>query len=428
MRLADVIDVFIAGDWGNESPSEETPNAVYCVRGADIVPISIGEFGDIPLRYVSDKSFEEKTLRAGDMIVEKSGGSPTQSTGRVSYVSEALITEKRAVVCTNFCVAFRVKTGWNPYFVYQYWNHIYNNNIFFNFEGKTSGLKNLQLDNALKAIEIPDYTLEQQNRIAETLLKIEQKVLLNRAINHNLEAMAKQLYDYWFVQFDFPDENGKPYKSSGGKMVWNEKLKREIPKNWHSDNICLIADILSGGTPSKRINEYWNYGHIPFFGPTDYNGSMFQLQTVDKITESGLQHCSSSLFEENTIIITARGSIGKLVIVGTPMAMNQSCYALKSKNEEYEYLYFLTIQLIESLKTKGSGSVFKSIIASDIENTMLCVANKGIISLFCDKVSPIMRQIKKNTQEMIHLTKQRDELLPLLMNGQVSVNYDLADD
>lgn len=270
--------------------------------------------------------------------------------------------------------------------------------------------------------------LEEQKRIGKLLRTIDLKIELNRQLNHNLEAMAKQLYDYWFVQFDFPDENGKPYKSSGGKMVWNEKLKREIPKNWHSDNICLIADILSGGTPSKRINEYWNYGHIPFFGPTDYNGSMFQLQTVDKITESGLQHCSSSLFEENTIIITARGSIGKLVIVGTPMAMNQSCYALKSKNEEYEYLYFLTIQLIESLKTKGSGSVFKSIIASDIENTMLCVANKGIISLFCDKVSPIMRQIKKNTQEMIHLTKQRDELLPLLMNGQVSVNSDLSDD
>ena len=267
-----------------------------------------------------------------------------------------------------------------------------------------------------------------QKIISDIWFNYDSKIELNRAINQNLEAMAKQLYDYWFVQFDFPDENGRPYKSSGGKMVWNEKLKREIPENWHSDNICLIADILSGGTPSKQINEYWNCGHIPFFGPTDYNGSMFQLQTADKITESGLQHCSSSLFEENTIIITARGSIGKLVIVGTPMAMNQSCYALKSKNEEYEYLYFLTIQLIESLKAKGSGSVFKSIIASDIENTMLCVANKGIISLFCDKVSPIMKQIKKNTQEMIHLTKQRDELLPLLMNGQVSVNSDLSDD
>lgn len=268
--------------------------------------------------------------------------------------------------------------------------------------------------------------LAEQKRIGKLLRSLDRKIELNRAINQNLEAMAKQLYDYWFVQFDFPNEEGKPYKSSGGKMVWNEMLKREIPENWHSDNICLIADILSGGTPSKQINEYWNCGHIPFFGPTDYNGSMFQLQTADKITESGLQHCSSSLFEENTIIITARGSIGKLVIVGTPMAMNQSCYALKSKNEEYEYLYFLTIQLIESLKAKGSGSVFKSIIASDIENTMLCVANKEIISLFCDKVSIVMKQIKKNTQEMIHLTKQRNELLPLLMNGQVSVNSDLA--
>lgn len=268
--------------------------------------------------------------------------------------------------------------------------------------------------------------LAEQKRIGKLLRSLDRKIELNRAINQNLEAMAKQLYDYWFVQFDFPNEEGKPYKSSGGKMVWNEMLKREIPENWHSDNICLIADILSGGTPSKQINEYWNCGHIPFFGPTDYNGSMFQLQTADKITESGLQHCSSSLFEENTIIITARGSIGKLVIVGTPMAMNQSCYALKSKNEEYEYLYFLTIQLIESLKAKGSGSVFKSIIASDIENTMLCVANKEIISLFCDKVSTVMKQIKKNTQEMIHLTKQRNELLPLLMNGQVSVNSDLS--
>ena len=291
-----------------------------------------------------------------------------------------------------------------------------------------SARDNLSQTELKKLKLIMPVTKREQDNIVSILSLIDRKIELNRLINQNLEAMAKQLYDYWFVQFDFPDENGRPYKSSGGKMVWNEKLKREIPENWHSDNICLIADILSGGTPSKQINEYWNCGHIPFFGPTDYNGSMFQLQTADKITESGLQHCSSSLFEENTIIITARGSIGKLVIVGTPMAMNQSCYALKSKNKEYEYLYFLTIQLIESLKAKGSGSVFKSIIASDIENTMLCVANKGIISLFCDKVSPIMKQIKKNTQEMIHLTKQRDELLPLLMNGQVSVNSDLSDD
>ena len=305
----------------------------------------------------------------------------------------------------------------NPYYLYRYLSLLDLSNL-----DSGTGVPSMTFDNyyGLK-IFLPN--IEKQTKIAQILQTLDKKITINRQINQNLEAMAKQLYDYWFVQFDFPNEEGKPYKSSGGKMVWNEKLKREIPEKWHSDNICLIADILSGGTPSKQINEYWNCGNIPFFGPTDYNGSMFQLQTADKITESGLQHCSSALFEENTIIITARGSIGKLVIVGTPMAMNQSCYALKSRNGEYEYLYFLTIQMIESLKAKGSGSVFKSIIASDIENTMLCVANRGIISLFCDKVCPIMKQIKKNTQEMIHLTKQRDELLPLLMNGQVSVNY-----
>ena len=322
-------------------------------------------------------------------------------------------------------LVFRAKEGHSPSFLYA----VLLQDSFFDYVmqgAKGSKMPRGDKEQILR-YEMPILSCSEES-IGTFFLNLDQKIRLNEQINQNLEAMAKQLYDYWFVQFDFPNEEGKPYKSSGGKMVWNEMLKREIPENWHSDNICLIADILSGGTPSKQINEYWNCGHIPFFGPTDYNGSMFQLQTADKITESGLQHCSSSLFEENTIIITARGSIGKLVIVGTPMAMNQSCYALKSKNEEYEYLYFLTIQLIESLKAKGSGSVFKSIIASDIENTMLCVANKEIISLFCDKVSTVMKQIKKNTQEMIHLTKQRNELLPLLMNGQVSVNSDLSDD
>ena len=209
-------------------------------------------------------------------------------------------------------------------------------------------------------------------------------------------------------------------------MVWNENLKREIPKGWFASNICKIADILSGGTPSKAVLQYWENGDIPFFGPTDCNGNCFQIETADHITKDGLEHCSSSLFEEGTVIITARGSIGKLVIVGTPMAMNQSCYALSSKTNEFEYLFFLTIQLIENLKAKGSGSVFKSINASDIENSLLCIADNNTITEFCNVVRPLFKKIKENTFEYLGLTKQRDELLPLLMNGQVSLNSDLS--
>lgn len=336
------------------------------------------------------------------------------SVGKVHYYEQATWAHNTALFVKDF-------KGNNPQYLYYFLKNLHLDEMF----AKESSVVPSLDRNVVHSLIVPFHKdITCQKRIASVLSNIDRKIELNRAINQNLEAMAKQLYDYWFVQFDFPNEESKPYKSSGGKMVWNDKLKREIPEKWYSDNICLIADILSGGTPSKQINEYWDCGYIPFFGPTDYDGSMFQLYTADKITESGLKHCSSSLFEENTVIITARGSIGKLVIVGTPMAMNQSCYALRAKTREYEYLYFLTIQLIENLKAKGSGSVFKSIIASDIENTMLCIANEKIISLYCDKVSPMMKQIKKNTQEIILLTKQRDELLPLLMNGQVSVNSD----
>lgn len=426
MKLIDIIEIFIAGDWGEETCSNQTPCAVTCVRGADIIPISEYDFSAIPVRYIDQQSYAKKSLQVGDIIIEKSGGSPTQSTGRVSFVSQELLDHAGAVVCSNFCTAFRVKKGWNPLYVYYYLQFIYNLGVFFNFEGKTSGIKNLQLDAAFAAIPIEDISESIQNNIVAILQGLEKKIAINRQINQNLEAMAKLLYDYWFVQFDFPNEEGKPYKSSGGEMVWNEKLKREIPKGWQASNVCSIADILSGGTPSKQEPTFWNNGTIPFFGPTDYSGSIFQIETAENITAKGLSRCASSLFDVGTIIITARGSIGKMVIVGTPMAMNQSCYALKSRNNEFEYLFFLTAQLIECLKAKGSGSTFKSIISSDIEQSTLCIAPQSFITQFRPVVKPIFEKIKDNSFEIATLTKQRDELLPLLMNGQVSVNSDLS--
>ena len=310
----------------------------------------------------------------------------------------------------------------NPYYLYRYLSLLDLSNL-----DSGTGVPSMTFDNyyGLK-IFLPN--IEKQTKIAQILQTLDKKIAINRQINQNLEAMAKQIYNYWFVQFDFPNEEGKPYKSSGGEMVWNEKLKREIPKGWQASNVCSIADILSGGTPSKQEPMFWNNGTIPFFGPTDYSGSIFQIETAENITAKGLSRCASSLFDVGTIIITARGSIGKMVIVGTPMAMNQSCYALKSRNNEFEYLFFLTAQLIECLKAKGSGSTFKSIISSDIEQSTLCIAPQSFITQFGLVVKPIFEKIKDNSFEIATLTKQRDELLPFLMNGQVSVNSDLSHD
>ena len=191
MKLADIIDTFITGDWGEESPTQDTPNAAYCVRGADIVPITNHNFTDIPQRYVCDRTKETKLLAAGDLVIEKSGGSPTQSTGRIVCVSEDLIKAKGNVVCSNFCTAFRVKAGWNPLYVYYFWQNVYNHGAFFNFEGKTSGIKNLQLDNALSAIDIEYLPLEKQNQTVASLASIDEKIKVNRQINDNLPMLDR---------------------------------------------------------------------------------------------------------------------------------------------------------------------------------------------------------------------------------------------
>ena len=193
MKLADIIDTFISGDWGEESPTLDTPNAAYCVRGADIVPITNHNFTGIPQRYVCALQKETKLLAAGDLVIEQPGGRPTQSTGRIVYVPEDLIKAKGNVVCSNFCTAFRVKTGWNPLYAYYYWQNVYNHGTFFNFEGKTSGIKNLQLDNALSAIDIEYLPLEKQNQIVASLASIDEKIKVNRQINDNLPTLDRSL-------------------------------------------------------------------------------------------------------------------------------------------------------------------------------------------------------------------------------------------
>ncbi len=274
----------------------------------------------------------------------------------------------------------------------------------------------------LSQLQIPLPDMAEQRELGDFYYNICNQIENNNTICSDLEAMAKLLYDYWFVQFDFPDENGKPYKSSGGKMVWNEELKREIPEGWVATNICHIAKILSGGTPSKAVNEYWYKGTIPFFGPTDYENTMFQFNTKDHITEIGLNACSSSLYDIGTVIITARGSIGKMVIVGSPMAMNQSCYAFRAYNTKHiPYLYFISKQVIELLKVKGSGSVFKSIIVDDIESSLLPIGPGKIIDNFCQKVTPMFEEIMILEKENQQLAELRDFLLPMLMNGQVKI-------
>ena len=403
MKLADIIETFISGDWGEETVAEDTPNSVFCIRGADIVPITNHCFNGIPQRFVCDKTIENKTLKAGDLIIEKSGGSPTQSTGRIVYVSEDLIKAKGNVVCSNFCTAFRVKTGWNPLYVYYYWQNVYNHGAFFNFEGKTSGIKNLQLDNALSAIDIEYLPLEKQNQIVASLASIDEKIKVNRQINDNLEAMAKQLYDYWFVQFDFPNEEGKPYKSSGGAMVWNDKLKREIPQGWIASNYTDLFTIGNGQTMPQ------NEGFIPAYGG---NG------IVKMVEISNYPAC--------IIIGRVGANCGSIHYSKVPCWVSDNAISVCSKNDDWQPFLFYSLRLYNLSKNKGGSS--QPLITHEALKHLYFPMSEKHINQFCHIVNELQDLIYSNQQEILKLTKLRDELLPLLMNGQASVNYHLSDD
>ena len=276
--------------------------------------------------------------------------------------------------------------------------------------------------NELHEMEIPAISdTKQQKKVAAILAALDAKIDCNNRINAELEAMAKTLYDYWFVQFDFPDANGKPYKSSGGKMVYNATLKREIPSGWHDSNVLAVADLLGGGTPTKKKPDYWG-GDIPFFTPTDADGSIFKFSTADYITSEGLKGSSTKLFSKHTVFITARGSVGRLVLAGVDMAMNQSCYALRAKTGiSHVFLFFLAKELIHHLHVKSSGSVFDSIVSNDIELTKLAIPKGEVIEKFAAVVESAFEKIANNTKENHQLAQLRDWLLPFLMNGQVTV-------
>ena len=428
MKLSEIIDVFITGDWGKESPSIEVPHAVSCVRGADILPITNNDFDNIPLRYISNRSFQQRLLQVGDIVIEKSGGSPTQSTGRAVYISQELLTASKKVVCSNFCVAFRVRNGWDSFFVYQYWQHLYNSGVFFNFEGKTSGIKNLQLDIALSSIDIEPYPIEKQVSIAHCLRAFENKITLNRLINHNLEAMAKLLYDYWFVQFDFPDENGKPYKSSGGKMVWNEKLKREVPVLWEAKLVDDIAEVFNGATPSTTDEQ--NYGgDIVWVTPKDLSDQKhkFVYYGERNISQTGYDSCSTHLLPIDTILMSSRAPIGLLAIAKTELCTNQGFKSFVLKEESLAaYLYYYIQIHIKQIEQLGTGTTFKEISREDVLKFPVLRPNNETLNLWKENVTTINDRQLELQKENENLTKLRDELLPLLMNGQVSVNYDLS--
>ena len=269
--------------------------------------------------------------------------------------------------------------------------------------------------NTLSCISMEMPPKEIQDKIADIMLKLDRKIELNRQINDNLEAMAKQLYDYWFVQFDFPNEEGKPYKSSGGAMVWNEKLKREIPQEW-SD--CKIKDFInlfdSKRVPLSSKDRGERQGVYPYYGATGI-----------------MDYVNDYIFDGDYILLAEDGSTSDAK--GFPIVqyiwgknwVNNHAHIILPKNERY---MMFTYQMLRSIPAKQieTGSIQKKISQENLCGYKMVLPNSNLLEKYENVVSPLWEKRKRCIEEINILTKQRDELLPLLMNGQATVNYHLS--
>ncbi|XWY20369.1 restriction endonuclease subunit S [Bisgaard Taxon 45] len=277
--------------------------------------------------------------------------------------------------------------------------------------------------NHLHPLKIKAYTdLQTQQKIAQVLSTLDRKIALNQQINAELEKMAKTLYDYWFVQFDFPDENGNPYKSSGGEMVYNPELKRDVPKGWEVKKLGDIAKTGSGGTPKSTVSEYYENGNIPWINSGELNNS-FIVSTENYISQLGLENSSAKIFPKNSILMAMYGATaGKTSIITFEATTNQAiCSIMPNDKRLTFYLKIALSDLYLYLISLSSGSARDNLSQDKIKDLIIIVPNQEVIKKYANITENILNKITFNLHENKKLTQLRDFLLPMLMNGQVEV-------
>lgn len=262
--------------------------------------------------------------------------------------------------------------------------------------------------------EISLPSLDEQKKIASILRNIDAKIALNNRINAELEAMAKTLYDYWFVQFDFPNTNGKPYKTSGGKMVYNATLKREIPADWAVKALSQIANITMGQSPAGESYNEDGIGALFFQGSTDF-GWLFP--TPRKYTT-----LPARMARKGDILLSVRAPVGDMNIANADCCIGRGLAALNSKSHSDGFLFYVMKYFKQIFDRRNAeGTTFGSMTKNDLHSLQVVCPEPGLLKRYDDIVTGYNKMVFTRSLENQDLIKLRDCLLPLLMNGQITV-------
>lgn len=312
--------------------------------------------------------------------------------------------------------SIKAKDGNNQFVYYALKYNV--NNLIKQGSATTFDSVNKDIINDFELI-IPENKIE-RNIIAKVLSDLDAKIELNNRINYELEAMAKTLYDYWFVQFDFPNEQGKPYKSSGGNMVYNSELKREIPEGWEVKKIGKVLSTKLGGTPSTEIKEYWIDGEFHWLNSGEI--ANFPIITSElKITKKAIENSSTYLLPKGTIAISITRHIRPSILAIDSCANQSVIGILESEELKSSYLYPFIKNEIPRYLSLRTGAQQPHINKQTIDKTNIIIPATEILKKYYQASNQYYKKIINNAFQNQQLTELRDWLLPMLMNGQVTV-------
>ena len=399
---------FIDGDRGKNYPQKtDFYKNGYCVflNTGNVKPDGF-DFSD--LYYITqekDEILNKGRVQLNDIVLTTRG-----TVGNVAIFDDQVPFKKIRI--NSGMVIIRCSNRFYPYFLYSFFrSSLFKSQCGLN--GSGSAQPQLPIS-AIKNIKIPEFNLKTQQSIAAVLSALDKKIALNKQINARLEEMAKTLYDYWFVQFDFPDANGKPYKSSGGEMVFDETLKREIPKGWEVKSLNQVADIVMGQSPDGASYNLEQEGTIFFQGSTDFD---WRFPNVRQYTTSPTRFA-----QKGDILLSVRAPVGDLNISPFECCIGRGLAALRSKSGNNSFLFYVMKYFKTVFERRNTeGTTFGSITKDDLHSLKLVAPADNVLEKYNEIASKYDEMIFIRSQQNHQLTQLRDFLLPMLMNGQVSV-------
>jgi type I restriction enzyme S subunit len=243
-------------------------------------------------------------------------------------------------------------------------------------------------------------------------------------MNKTLEAIGQAIFKHWFVDFEFPNDEGKPYKSSGGEMVYNEELGKEIPKGWRVSKIGDELKTTLGGTPSTNKKEYWEHGNIPWINSGAINDFPI-INASQHITEAGLNNSATQLMPKKTVVLPFVVSINKYIrisITGIETSGNQSVLGIvENKKIPCEFIYYWIEKMKDNIYSWATGGAQQHINKNNVDNTPILIPTNNVMNNFKKLLIPIFDKILNNSYEIQTLSQLRDSLLPKLMSGKIRV-------